>query len=249
VFRLDGKVALVTGAGQKIGAGTAKALAQQGATVIVNDYYLYRAVQIASEICASGGKARALAFDVTDLEGVKAAVANVAGKEGPVDILVANAGNAGVGGSMGMAPFKDIAPKDWQGPIAVNLYGLLNCVHAVLPAMLDRKWGRIICHTSGAGQRGLDIGVSLYGAAKSGQIGFMRHLAIETAAHGITCNTVGIGLVLENAEHVQHLADQIPARRLGKPSDIGAVDVFLASEEASWITGQIIGANGGSLMP
>lgn len=249
MFRLDGKVALVTGAGQKIGAGTAKILAAQGASVIVNDYYADRAEHTAAEIIAAGGKARALAFDVTDLEQVMAAVADVAAREGAVDILVNNAGNAGIGGSMGMAPFSDIAPADWQGPISVNLFGLFNCVHAVLPAMKAQGWGRIICHTSGAGQRGLDIGVSIYGAAKSGQIGFMRHLAIETAACGITCNTIGIGLVLEKADHVAHLEAQIPMRRMGKPADIGSAVAFLASEEAGWITGQILGVNGGSLMP
>jgi 3-oxoacyl-[acyl-carrier protein] reductase len=248
MLRLDGKTALVTGAGQNIGAATARLMAQQGATVIVNDFYLDRAEAVAGQIRAAGGTARAVAFDVTNREQVIEAVAEAADREGPVDILVNNAGNAGVDGTMGLKPFAQLAPGDWSGPINSNLYGMFNCVGAVIDGMMERRWGRIIVHTSGAGLRGLDIGVSIYGAAKAGQIGFMRHLAVESASFGVTCNTIAVGLVLEKPVNVQHLADEIPLKRLGKPEDIGNMAVFLASEEASWITGQVINVNGGAIM-
>ena len=249
MFRLDGKVALVTGAGQNIGAGIARMLARQGATVIVNDFHADRAERTATEIAGAGGRARALAFDVVDLAAVKAAVAQIEAREGRIDILVNNAGNAGVAGSMGQKPFSELDPAAWSGPVDVNLSGLFNCCHAVLSGMIARRSGRIITNTSGAGQTGLDIGVSIYGAAKSGQIGFMRHLAVENAPHGITCNTIAIGLVIEKAVSVQHLADKIPLKRLGKPEDVGGLAVYLASDEASWVTGQVIGVNGGNHMP
>lgn len=248
MFRLDGKVALITGAGQNIGAGIAQSMAAQGAVVIVNDYYLERAEHIVSEIMKDGGTARAAAFDVTDLDAVTAAVADIASKEGSVDILVNNAGNAGIGGSMGRTPFAKMPPEAWPGVIAVNLYGLFHCCQAVLGGMIERRWGRIITNTSGAGQRGLDIGVSHYGAVKSGQIGFMRHLAIENAQFGITCNTIAVGLVVEKPIGIQHLADGIPMKRLGKPKDVAGLAVYLASDEAEWVTGQTIGVNGGALM-
>lgn len=248
MFRLDGKLALVTGAGRNIGAGSARVLAQQGATVIVNDYDADRAGQTADAIIAAGGKARAVPFDVTDRNAVNQAVADIAAREGPVDILVNNAGNAGVGENMGQRPFAETSPDIWPAILAVNLEGMFHCVQAVLPAMIERRWGRIIVHTSGAGQAGLDIGVSTYGAAKAGQIGFVRHLAVENAAYGITCNAVSIGLVLEKPVGIEHLAAAIPSKRLGKPEDVAFLDAYLASEEANWVTGQTIGVNGGAWM-
>jgi len=248
MFRLDGKVALVTGAGQNIGAGIARVLATQGATVIVNDYHLDRAERTVAEIAAAGGRARALAFDVSDLDAVTAAVAEIAAREGPVDILVNNAGTGGAVAPMMMAPFAKTPPEYWAQIIDVNLYGMMNCCKAVLDSMIARGWGRIITISSGAGQCGLDIGVSPYAAAKAGQNSFMRHLAMENGPFGITCNTIAMGLVLADASRVQHLADAIPTRRLGRPEDPGYLAVYLASEEASWITGQTIGLNGGNLM-
>lgn len=248
MFRLDGKLALVTGAGQNIGAGIARTMATQGATVIVNDYYLERATAVADKIVSDGHRAHAIAFDVSDLSAVGNAVADVSSNYGPIDILVNNAGTGGPGEIMRMAQFKDTPPEYWTTIINVNLYGMLNCCKAVIDSMMDRRWGRIITVSSGAGQRGLDIGVSTYAAAKAGQNGFMRHLAMETAAHGITCNTISIGLVTENPAPIQHLADEIPIKRLGRPEDPAYLAVYLASPEADWITGQTIGMNGGTLM-
>lgn len=248
MFRLDGKVALVTGAGQNIGAGIARVLAAQGATVIVNDYHRDRADRTVAEIGAEGGVARASAFDVSDLDAVTAAVADIAAHEGPVDILVNNAGTGGPVTPMRMAPFAKSAPAEWATIIDVNLYGMFNCCKAVLDGMIERRWGRIITVSSGAGQVGLDIGVSAYAAAKAGQNGFMRHLAMENGPYGITCNTIAMGLVVTDTTHIQHLVDAIPTRRMGKPEDPGYLAVYLASEEASWMTGQTIGLNGGNLI-
>jgi NAD(P)-dependent dehydrogenase (short-subunit alcohol dehydrogenase family) len=248
MFSLNGKVALVTGAGQNIGAGIARVIAAQGATLIVNDYYRDRADRTVAEIEKAGGRARAWAFDVSDLDVVTAAIADIAANEGPVDILVNNAGTGGPEAPMRMAPFAKTAPDDWTRILDVNLYGMFNCCKAVLDSMIERRWGRIITISSGAGQCGLDIGVSPYAAAKAGQNGFMRHLAMENGPFGITCNTIAMGLVVEDTSQIQHLVDAIPTRRMGKPEDPGYLAVFLASEEANWITGQTIGMNGGSLM-
>jgi NAD(P)-dependent dehydrogenase (short-subunit alcohol dehydrogenase family) len=147
-----------------------------------------------------------------------------------------------------MAQFTDTQPADWEPIVAVNLFGPMNCAKAVLPSMLSRNWGRIITMSSGAGQIGMNIGVSPYAAGKAGVAVFMRHLAVETAAHGVTVNTISLGLVLVDASGVQGLAKTIPAGRLGKPEDVGALAVYLSSDEASWMTGQTIGLNGGSLV-
>ncbi|MBB5628052.1 SDR family NAD(P)-dependent oxidoreductase [Sphaerisporangium krabiense] len=247
MFELDGKVALVTGAGQNVGAGIARVLAAQGATVVVNDFHADRAERTAKEIVAAGGAARPLSFDVSDFDAVTAAVADIAAHEGRVDILV---NNAGPDGPMTMAPFSEMSADSWGKPFAVNVYGMLNCCKAVIGGMIDRGHGRIVTITSGAGQQGLDIGVSTYAAAKAGQIGFMRHLAAENGPHGITCNTVSLGLVLSDAEAsaVQRLVDSIPVRRMGKPEDPGYLIAYLVSDEASWITGQTVAVNGGGLM-
>lgn len=248
MFNLDGKVALVTGAGQNVGAGIARTLAAQGATVVVNDFHADRAERTVDTISADGGSARALPFDVSNFDAVAAAVSDIASREGSVDILVNNAGTGGPDGPMPMVPFADTAPDDWRAIIDVNLYGLFNCCKAVIGGMIDRSYGRIITISSGSAQTGLSIGVASYAGAKAGQMGFMRHLAAENASRGITCNTISLGLVLEDPSGVQQLADTIPVGRIGKPEDPAYLAVYLSSDEASWITGQTIGLNGGSLI-
>jgi NAD(P)-dependent dehydrogenase (short-subunit alcohol dehydrogenase family) len=186
MFDLTGKTALVTGAGQNVGEGIATALAQCGAAVIVNDYHLDRADRVAQEINDRGGSATAVAFDVTELGGVRDAFAEVADRVGPVDILVNNAGTGGPTEPMRMGKFVDLEPAYWNTVLDVNLVGVLNCCKFAVPPMLERGWGRVITMSSGAGQIGMNIGVSLYAAAKAGAIGFTRHLAIETARQGVT---------------------------------------------------------------
>ena len=197
---------------------------------------------------AGSPKIIAAPFDVTSLEEVQHGVASVADQLGPIDILVNNAGNAGAN-TFTPTPFSELSPDQWQKFIDVNLYGVLNCTKAVLSGMQDRKWGRIITISSGAGQSGLNIGVSIYGAAKGGSIAFMRHIAIENAKLGITANSLALGLMdtIDDPSVTEHLARAIPVGRLGSPEDIGAACVLLASEEAAWVTNQTININGGSL--
>jgi NAD(P)-dependent dehydrogenase (short-subunit alcohol dehydrogenase family) len=248
MFDLSGRVALVTGAGQGVGAGIARLLAGQGAVVAVNDLERARADQTVKAIEAAGGEATPVCFDVTDFDAVAAAVNDVRGAVGPIDVLVNNAGN---GGAEGMKPaqFRDSDPKSWQGPIDVNLYGVLNCSRNVIGDMCDRGWGRVITIASGAGMVGLRIGVSAYGAGKGGAIGFMRHLAVESARFGVTANSLALGLMTNPGGPgvAEALARQIPVGRTGTPDDIGALCVYLASPEASWMTGQTIHINGGAV--
>lgn len=241
MFDLEGRSALVTGAGQKIGAGIARALAGQGATVGVNDVVAERAHQICDEILAAGGKAVAVPFDVTD----RAAVLRAAGEFGPTDILVNNAGNGGTA-PMALRQFVDMDPADWEGPIRVNLYGVLNCCHATVPGMVERGWGRVITISSGAGTVGVNIGVTPYSAGKGAGISFTRSLALELAGKGVTANTLALGLMeTSDPSSTERLARAIPMRRVGKPLDVAAACVWLASEEAEWVTAQTIEINGG----
>jgi len=239
MFDLTGRVALVTGGGQNVGAGICRALARQGAVVAVNDIVADRAKEVADAI---GGIAAP--FDVTDLESV---VAGVSAIGQPVDILVNNAGN---GGALGMrpAPFRELEPAEWEGPLKVNLYGVMNCCKAVIDGMCDRQWGRIVTISSGAGTGGVAIGVSPYSAGKGGGIAFTRTLALEVARSGVTCNTIALGLMTNPDQSVTaHLARAIPVGRTGTPEDIAAACVWLASDEASWVTAQTIEINGGSI--
>jgi NAD(P)-dependent dehydrogenase (short-subunit alcohol dehydrogenase family) len=231
----------VTGAGQGAGAGIAALLARQGASVVVNDLVEERAIETARCIA---GRAAAAPFDVTDAEAVAAGIETVRERVGPVDILV---NNAGVPPGMGLVRFREMDPAQWRRYVDLNLYGVLHCTRAVIDGMCERGWGRVITISSGAGQIGLAIGVALYAAGKGGAIAFMRHLALEVAGSGVTANTLSLGM-MENAAAgggAEALAQMVPVGRLGRPEDVGAAVVFLASEEAGWLTGQTIGLNGG----
>jgi 3-oxoacyl-[acyl-carrier protein] reductase len=246
VFDLTGRVALVTGAGQNQGAGIARALAGRGAALAVNDLHGERAEAVAKQIATQGGRALAVPFDVTDLGAVRAAVSRAERELGPIDVLV---NNAGVPEGMGVAQFREMDPALWRRYVDLNLYGVTNCCKAVIDSMCERRFGRVITISSGAGQTGLAIGVSLYAAGKGGAISFMRHLALEVARFGVTANTLALGLMSNagGAGSTEALARGIPLGRLGTPEDVGAAVVYLASSEAGWMTGQTIGLNGGNL--
>ena len=245
---LTGRVALVTGAGQHVGEGIAQRLAVQGASVAVNDLFEDRAERVAESIRSAGAVACAAPFDVTSWDSVQAGVEKAVAELGPIDVLV---NNAGIPPGMGVVQFREMEPSEWAQYIDVNLYGVVHCSKAVLDGMCERGWGRVITISSGAGQTGLNLGIALYGAGKGGGIAFMRHLAMEVARQGVTVNTVSLGMIDNHSDTsvTEHLARAVPVGRLGQPEDIAPAVAFLASDEASWITGQTLGVNGGNHPP
>ncbi|MDG2428826.1 MAG: SDR family NAD(P)-dependent oxidoreductase [Acidimicrobiales bacterium] len=242
MFNLTGRTALVTGAGQNIGAGIARALGAMGANVLVNDLRTDRADEIVEELRSNGVTALSTVFDVTDRLAIDRAVA----AHGPIDVLVNNAGN---GGAETMLPkrFVDTNPADWRGPMQVNTDGVLHCCHAVLPTMVERGHGRIITISSAAGTHGVGLGFVPYSVGKGGSLSLMRSLALEHGRDGITANSVALGIMDSvRIETARALTQTVPAGRLGSPDDVGSLCAYLASDEAAWITGQTIGLNGGS---
>jgi 3-oxoacyl-[acyl-carrier protein] reductase len=245
MFDLRGRVALVTGAGQGMGAGIARALAGSGASVLVNDVAAERAERTAEALRAEGRRARACVFDVTDPAALEAALRAGEAELGRVDVLVNNAGIPA--GGMAPRPFLDMDPAEWRRYVDLNLYGVLHCIRAVLPGMCERRFGRIVTVASEAGRMGLPIGVSLYGAAKAAAIGFTRHLAFEVGPSGVTTNCVALGAMDNIPEpFLRPLLASHPTRRAGTPADAGAAVVYLASDEAAWVTGQTLVVNGGA---
>jgi NAD(P)-dependent dehydrogenase (short-subunit alcohol dehydrogenase family) len=247
MFELDGRLALVTGAGQGVGAGVARTLARQGAAVVVNDLVPARAEEVAAAIVADGGDAIAVAFDVTEPAAVGSGIDSARAHYGrSVDVLV---NNAGVPPGMRPVKFHDMTPADWRPYVDLNLYGSLTCIGAVLEDMVANRWGRVVQISSGAGRTGLSLGVALYGASKSGIEGFVRHLSQEVAADGVTVNALALGLMSNVGAaadpRTARMAAAVPVGRLGTPEDIGAAVVYLASDEAAWVTGQTFDINGG----
>jgi NAD(P)-dependent dehydrogenase (short-subunit alcohol dehydrogenase family) len=245
MFRLDGKIALITGSGGGLGVGIARALASQGAAAVINDLDAARAGSTAAALRADGYQAHAIPFDVTDLAGVETGIDRIGREIGPIDILVNNAGNAG-GDVFQQLPFAEMPPAAWDRWIDVNLKGVLNCTHAVIKGMCDRGWGRVITISSTAGRVGTSIRTSVYGASKAGAAHFMRHLSQEVAGHGITANVIALGYMSTvNEEYEKTVIPLIPAGRCGTGADAGAAAVYLASQEASWVTGATLVVDGG----
>ena len=251
---LSGRVALVTGSGQGVGAATAQLLAAQGAAVAVNDYFIDRAEAVAAAIGAAGGRAHPFAADVTDGGALQAMVSDVERRLGPVDILVNNAGNAGATTAAAPAPqpFWESDPTEWAPWIAVNYTGVMLATRAVLPGMVERGHGRIITVISDAGRVG-EPDLVVYSGAKAGAAGFIRAIAKAAGPHGVTANCVALGGIrtpaieplLQDPAFVKRLLRSYPAGRLGEPGDPAALIAFLASDAASWITAQTYPVNGG----
>lgn len=246
MFDLSGRTALVTGAGQGVGAGIAQALAARGARVAVNDLDAGRAGATVASIRAAGGSAAVADFDVCDYAAAGAGIARAESELGSLAVLV---NNAGVPPGMTVRQFRETTPDQWRPYIDLNTYGVMNCTHAVVAGMCERGHGRIITISSGAGTVGTALGITAYGAGKGGGIAFMRHLAMEVAGRGVTANSIAIGMIDNHADPsvTAHLARSIPVGRLGQPRDIAALCVYLASDEASWMTGQTLQLNGGSV--
>ena len=254
ILNLEGRVALVTGAGQGVGAATVRYLAGYGAKVVVNDFFPQRAEEVASSITADGGKAIAAQGDVTDFESVQSVVAAARDAFGPVNVLVNNAGNAGAQPSgISGKPFWEKDPSEWEPFLRVNLYGPLHCARAVIPGMIDAgAGGRIITVISDAGRVG-EPGLEAYSAAKAGAAGLTRALARDLGRYGITANNVAIaatrtpaiGAMTQNEELAKRVLRGYIIRRFGEPSDVAAMITFLASGASDWITGQTYPVNGG----
>ena len=249
---LTGRTVLVTGAGQGVGRQIALHCAAHGATVVVNDYHAERAAAVAAEI--GDGRALAERCDVTEYDDVLAMVARVEAAVGGVDVLVNNAGNAGpvVDGTAAAPPFWETGPKDWEPWLGTNFFGVLNVTRAVLPGMVARGWGRVVTTISDAGRVG-EPNLVVYGGAKAGAAGFSRGLAKAVGRHGITVNCVSLGSIdtpgvaALNADPavVEKSLRRYVIRRIGRPDDVAGLVLFLASESASWITGQTYPVNGG----
>jgi 3-oxoacyl-[acyl-carrier protein] reductase len=246
MFELAGKVALVTGASRGIGRAIATRLAAQGATVIAaarGDH----ASACADELRAAGHQVDALTLDVTDAAAVEAAPGDVAKRYGRLDILVSNAGITRDQLLMRMKR------EDWDAVMATNLTATFLLAQAAMRPMLKQRGGRIIAVGSVVGQMG-NAGQTNYAASKAGLIGFAKALAREVASRAITVNVVAPGMIdtdMTKAIHADAKVDwaaQIPLGRLGAADDIAAAVCFLASDEASYITGHVLAVNGGMYM-
>lgn len=246
MFRLDGKVALVSGAGRGMGFGVAQMLAQQGATVIVNDFFADRAEAGAEALRSEGFKAFGAVADMTDREAVFAMVKNLLAEHGSIDVFVHNAGIPAQG--WGYTPFLESPPSEWDAWLQLNLHGLMHACQAILPSMIERGWGRIIAVNSDAARTATGMGLCAYGAAKAAAIGFIRNLSGEVGRHGVTANALSLG-TMNNWEGSEQIARKTASvKRAGSPQDVGAAIVYLASSEAEWVNGQVLPVNGGSLV-
>ena len=255
ILDLNGKVTLITGAGQGVGRQIALHFAAHNAAgIVVNDYFLDRAEQVAREINAAGGKAIAAQADVTDLASVKAMIGKAEQAFGPIDVLVNNAGNAGATPDPdARKPFWETGPEVWNSFIGVNLYGVINCASACIPQMVGRQGGRIVTIISDAGRAG-EAGLEVYSGAKAGAAGFTRAVARSLGRHNITANCVAIAATLTpaiearlkaNPEMQKKMMEKYVIRRPGLPSDVANMVLFLASDASAWITGQTYPVNGG----
>jgi 2-hydroxycyclohexanecarboxyl-CoA dehydrogenase len=247
VSRAGGRVAVVTGAGQGIGAAIARELSAAGAGVAIWDLDGARAKSVAD---ALGGPAVGIEVDVTDRDTVENAHAATTEWLGPVDVLVNNAGVDVIG------PFLDSDEAEWERIVAVNFLGAVRCCHVVVPGMVERGSGRVVSLASDAGRVG-SSGEVVYSGTKGAVIAFSKALAREVAASGVTVNCVCPGptdtaLLDQVAAVSQKLYDglsrAVPMRRIGQPSDIAPAVAFLASDGAGYITGQTLSVSGGLTM-
>ena len=244
-MQLEGRTALVTGAAQGIGAAVVRAFAAEGARVCIADVALDAARTLAEALTAGGAELLAARCDVASRADVDATVASTVERFGRIDILVNNAG------IIRPAMLHKMAPAQWDAVLGVHLTGTFNCLQAVAPAMMAQRYGRIINVTSTAGVLGT-IGQINYSAAKAGIIGVTMSAAKELAPYGITVNAIAPGAATPMTETIRtderfrdkYLA-RIPLGRWAEPQEVAPVFVFFASDAASYVTGQVLAADGG----
>jgi 3-oxoacyl-[acyl-carrier protein] reductase len=243
MIQLSGRVSFVTGASRGIGRAIAMRLASCGAIVVAaarGD----NAQGTVDAIRSAGGQAEAVALDVTDASAAEAAIAAAVGRHGRIDILV---NNAGITRDQLMLRLKR---EDWDAVLATNLTSAYTLTQAVLKPMIRQRSGRVICISSVVGQSG-NPGQANYAASKAGLIGFAKAVALEVASRNITVNVVAPGMIETDMTHAiaekarETLVTRIPLGRLGAPDEVAAAVAFLASDEAAYITGQVLAVNGG----
>jgi 2-hydroxycyclohexanecarboxyl-CoA dehydrogenase len=251
--RFDGRTVVVTGGGGGIGGATCRRFGAEGARVAVFDLNLAAAEEVAAAVRAEGGQAQAYRCDITDRGSVGEALAAAEAQLGPVDVLVNNAGWDV------FKPFTKTEPAQWDKLIAINLTGALHMHHAVLPGMVARKKGRIVNISSDAARVG-SSGEAVYAACKGGIVAFSKTIAREHARHGITVNVVCPGptatALFEDYKQgagnpeklVEAFTRAIPLGRIGQPGDLPGAVLFFASDDAAYVTGQVLSVSGGLTM-
>lgn len=247
MFLLKGKVAVVTGAARGIGRSISLALADAGASVALIDLSAENLQGVLNEITASGGEASVHLCDITDPETVAVAFNDITEQHGALHILVNNAGITRDNLLM------RLSPEDWEAPIRTNLTGAFYCIKAAVRPMMKQRYGRIINIASVVGITG-NAGQANYAASKAGLIGLTKSTARELASRGITANAIAPGFIITalttdlSEDAKKKLTEHIPLGRLGKPEDVAPAVVFLASEEAGYITGQTLPVDGGMVI-
>jgi 3-oxoacyl-[acyl-carrier protein] reductase len=247
--RMEGRVAIITGAGRGIGKAIAERLAETGAKVVVTDINFLAAQETSDEINERHQISIAVEVDVTKISSVNSLLEKILKTFGKIDFLVNNAG------IMYRTRILDIPLEEWENTIQVNLTGPFLCIKAVLPGMKDRRFGRIINISSSAGRSVSTLGGAHYTASKAGLLGLTRAVAKEAAPFGITVNAICPGLVdtemarmTTTEKELQDFLAAFPINRIGTPDEVGDLVVFLCSDKASYITGASIDINGGDLM-
>ena len=245
--RFEGRVALVTGASRGIGEAIARRLASEGATVLAAARSADPLGSVVAQIGSSGGRAEAVALDVSDSSSVEAAVKGALEAHGQIDVLVNNAGITEDNLVLRMSR------ESWDRVLATNLTGAFLLTQAVVRSMVRRRYGRIVNVTSIVGLMG-NAGQANYAAAKAGLVGLTKSIARELASRQVTCNAVAPGFIATamtarmTDQARETLTGQIPLQRLGSPEDVAGAVAFLASEEAGYVTGTVLNVSGGLYM-